>query len=153
MTIKELFEAAVEYDESLLAHTIILLLREGKISLQDEGKVLDTVKLDVEKIKEAVEENELGINPIKLYSLKMDRYRFAWIFAQSSEQATSHFINLHGQKPMNCIEFMMDWEMEIGDRTLTFREYRNEQKEFPCFAGYYDRRDEYLWKFRNEEIT
>lgn len=150
MTIKELFEAAVEYDESYLAHTIILLLREGKISLQDEGKVLDTVQLDVEKIKKAVEENELGVNPIKLFSLKMDQYVFAWIFAKTDKEAVNHFVNLHRKKPINCLEFPMDVEMEIGDREMTFRQLRDEQKHFPSFACYYDKRDEYLWKFRNE---
>lgn len=139
MTIRELYEDAVRYDEKTLAHYIILLLREGKLSLQDKASKMAEVQPNIETLKDMINKNELGLNPVKIYTLKVNSKKFAFIFAESEEKAIEHFKKSHRSEPLNCIEMSLDELMAVGNRFLTFRDYRNELNTFPYLAGYYER--------------
>ena len=139
MTVKELYESAIREEMSELAHCIHHLLSEGKISLDDDSKDIDYSQINIETVVQMVKENVLGFNPMKIFSLKYSDVRYVFIYAKDKQQAKEHFKKLFRKEPMNCIEMYMDERMTVGNRVVTFREYRKEFEHFPAFAGIYEK--------------
>ena len=134
-TIKALYEDAIKYEESLLAHSIFCLLQERKISLEQDDVVLSQVQPDSETLARLMKINYLGFNQIKIFSLKLARQKWAFIFAQTAEEA-QQFLRLQtGCKPLNCLELSPDEVIFTGDRFLNFQELKKEQTQFPCLVG------------------
>ncbi|HSH24221.1 MAG TPA: hypothetical protein VLA13_01585, partial [Massilibacterium sp.] len=129
--------------ESSLAHYILHLLQEGKVTLEDDKSKLDLNQADHEKVKRMIKENHLGFSQIKIFSLKYSDMQFVFIFAESGEIAKKFFRQQFKKEPFTCTEMLMNEPITKGNRTLTFRELRKEFNSFPAFAGIYDRRNGY----------
>ena len=138
-TVKELFNDAVKYEESLLAHYIFFLLQEGKIELSNHK---DTLKFDLaqsEKFQKMYKSNVLGFDQIKIYSLKQRENYFIFIFSKNPKEARELYWRTYAHEPINCMELSPDEIMWYGNRAMTFRDIKKEMKEFPCILGYYEK--------------
>jgi len=139
-TVRELYEESIRYEEKTLAHYILHLLQEGKVSLEDDVDSLDFMQADHEKVAQMIRENKLGFSDIRIFSLKYDNKRFAFIFASSKEEAIQFFRQKFKRKPYNCHEYPLDFPMSRGNEFLTFRDMKKEHSHFPALAGFYERR-------------
>src|SRR5690606_272939 len=138
-TIKELYEDAIKYEESLLAHYIFFLLQEGEISLESDKNAINYQLANSEEFRELYKSNVLGFDQIKIYSLKQDKNTFAFIYAKSEEEAIKHYRLKFRKEPLNCHELSMDQEMAVGNRFINFRDWKKEFKQFPVFVGFYEK--------------
>ncbi|MBU8878182.1 hypothetical protein BGM26_04135 [Bacillus sp. FJAT-29790] len=59
------------------------------------------------------------------------------IYTSSSEEAETHFWRMTGKRALNCLEMSPDEDVFIGYRYLSFREWKKEQRGFPCLVRYY----------------
>lgn len=140
ITVRELYEESIRYEEKTLAHYILHLLQEGKVSLDDDADSLDFTQADHRKVSKMIEQNLLGFSDIKVFSLKYDDKLFAFIFAASKEEAIQFFHQKFKRKPYNCHEYPLDFPMSRGNEFLTFRDMKKEYSHFPALAGFYERR-------------
>ncbi|MCM3111650.1 hypothetical protein [Lederbergia lenta] len=136
-TVKQLYKDAIEFEESTLAHYIVCLLHEGKITLDDNQRVLENVQPDDSKLTKMIKDNQLGFCKVNIYSLKSDQNYFVFIFASNQKNAVEYYKKRFRKIPLNCNELSLDHMMQIGNRYLTFRDLKREQKEFPCIVGFY----------------
>lgn len=143
ITVRELYEDSIRYEEKTLAHYILHLLQEGKVSLDDDADKIYFLQADHEKVAQMIEQNLLGFSNIKVFSLKYDDKRFAFIFAASEEEAIQFFQQTFKRKPYNCHEYPLDFPMSRGNEFLTFRDMRKEHSHFPALAGFYERSELY----------
>jgi hypothetical protein len=142
-TVRELYEESIRYEEKTLAHYILHLLQEGRVSLEDDADTIDFMQADHEKVAQMIGENHLGFSDIRIFSLKYDNKRFAFIFAANEEEAIRFFQQKFKRKPYNCHEYPLDFPMSRGQEFLTFRDMRKEYSNFPALAGFYERSELY----------
>lgn len=138
-TIRELYEACIKYEESTLAHYILHLLQEGKVSLEDDDSSLDLDQADHQVVAEMIEKNQLGFSFIKVFSLKMYANTFVFIFAKSKEEAIHYYQKTFRKAPLNCYEYPLDYRICRGNDFLSFRDLKKEMTEFPVIAGYFEK--------------
>jgi hypothetical protein len=139
-TVRELYEESIRYEEKTLAHYILHLLQERKVSLDDDADKIDFLQADHEKVAQMIVQNQLGFSDIKVFSLKYDDKLFAFVFAASQEEAIEFFQKKFKRNPKNCHEYPLDFPMSRGNEFLTFRDMRKEHSKFPALAGFYERR-------------
>ena len=84
-------------------------------------------------------QNHLGFNKIKVYSLKKDKYKFVFIFAENEKQASEHFQKIFTAAPKNCYEYSLDVDMLRGKQVISIRELRKEHYKFPAMAFIYQK--------------
>ncbi len=137
-TVRDLYTHYVQYENSHMAHLLHHLMKEGHIRQGDDCNKIDYSLVDEAKVNEMVEQNYLCFNPIKIFSLKVDDYLFAFVFAKNEAEAIEFTKGLK-HKPRNCHEYMLDIEMERdGGKVLTFRDMKKEHETFPALAGYFE---------------
>jgi hypothetical protein len=141
MLVKDLYQDCLEYEESSLAHYIHHLLAQGKLSLMNDVSKIDLNQADHQKVKESIQDNLLGIEPVHIFSLKKNANHFVFIFAHSPKEAVAFFKTTFGFKPLNCHEYSLEFEMMRGKVSVTFREMRKEFSSFPAVVGYYRKRE------------
>lgn len=138
-TVKQLFEDAVHYEESLLAHYIFYLLQKGKAKPEDEASEIDFSFSYADEFRNMWEKNLLDIDQTKIYSLKQSKNKFIFIFAENPKEAQELYWRTYAHEPINCMELSPDEIMWYGNRAMTFRDIKKEMKEFPCIIGYYEK--------------
>ncbi|MBM6616975.1 hypothetical protein [Bacillus suaedaesalsae] len=139
MLVKDYYLDCLQYEEATLAHYIHHLLAESKLSLTDDVSKIDLNLADHEKVAELIQKNVLGVHRVNIYSLKINPQQFFFIFAQSPEEAIQFFADNFGQKPLNCVEYPLEFEILRGNEVVTFREMRREFSSFPALVGEYTR--------------
>lgn len=139
MIVNDLYMDCFLYEESALAHYIHHLLTEKKITLDDLESQLDFEQADHQKVAEMIENNVLGIHKVCVFSLKMKPKEFVFIFAENPEEAIQFYIKTFQQQPMNCHEYLLDFEIIRGNGSISFREMRKEFESVPAIAGYFKR--------------
>ena len=142
-TIKELFNECIGNDYSFMAHALYYLLQEGLVVEDDPQTVLDHVDMDVEVVGEWTEKNILGIAVEKVYSLKVSKDAFLFVFAKDPEQAEAFIKKEWGINPLNCHEYPLDTEMVRGKEIVSFREMKKDFLTFPALIGYYKKNPVY----------
>jgi hypothetical protein len=135
MIVKELYEDCFLFEESSLAHYIYHLLAENKISLGDNISKIDLHQANHQKVAELIHNNVLGFHKIGIYSLKMNQKDFVFIFAASELEAIQFYTKTFHQPPLNCHEYSLDFELDRGNGTVSFREMRKEYMSFPVIVG------------------
>ena len=141
MTVGELFQDALQYEESLTAHAVSIGIRKGLWSPADPESVIDWTRLDMDEVTAARDRNDLGLNPVKLYSAPLGDSRFAIIMAETSQDASTAFSRALKRQPrvIHHLPHGMDvttYENDLSD-AQTWREIRNEMNAFPAVAGIY----------------
>lgn len=139
MLVKELYLDSLLNEESALAHLIHHLLSERKVSLEDDISMLDKAQVDREKVAEMIHRNVLGFRKIHMYSLKMSKTTFVFIFAANKQEAIQYFSKTFHQRPLNCCEYLLEYEFARGNEITTFREMKRDHEKFPTIAGYYEK--------------
>ena len=137
MTARELLEAAIEQEEISLVYCLVYLFRTGLI--QENDTDIDFSLVDNQEVGKLIEENQLGIRKIRIFSLKRNRKRYEFIFAEKEEEAAARFRELFHTEPLNIHEYPLDFEMLEGKRVTSFREMRKRFNTFPAYLGYYEK--------------
>ena len=144
MLLKELYMNSLIYEKSPLAHMIHYLLSERKVTLEDDTSVLNTVEVDWQKVKDMIERNVLGFHRIRIFSLKKSSTKFVFIFAENEHEAVNYFSRTFRERPVNCSEYLLDYEFIRGNKTITFRDMKKEHEKFPAIAGIYGKAGLYI---------
>ncbi|WML38677.1 hypothetical protein RCG19_15930 [Neobacillus sp. OS1-2] len=138
-SIREAFEDSIKYDQPSLAHYIFHFVQEGIVKWEDDASVLDFSKGDKIKVQQMIESNLLGFNIIGVFALKQSANRFIFIYAKDEEEAIEFFRKELKSSPKNCHEYLMDFVIEKGNRSISFRDLKKEYERFPAIIGYYER--------------
>lgn len=141
-TVKNLLDDAMKYEMKGLVYCILYALRKKYIQPNDpEEKFFNTrfADTDNEQIARLIESNPLRLDIIKIYSLKMDKRKFAMIYARSREEAIERYKKIFNRTPLNCHEFLLDYEIMQGNKPISYREMRKQFNSFPAYAGYMER--------------
>ncbi|KKK39995.1 hypothetical protein WQ57_01625 [Mesobacillus campisalis] len=137
MLVKDVYLEAITLEASSLAHYIFHLLAEKKISLEDHMDQID--QADQQKVAEMIDNNFLGFHKVGIYSLKRCAKEFVFIFAGSELEAIQFFTRTFRQRPLNCHESCLDFELVRGNEVISFREMKKECERFPAVAGVFVR--------------
>ncbi|MCR2823303.1 hypothetical protein [Lederbergia panacisoli] len=137
-TVKRLFEDAIRYEESFLAHYIYCLLKEEKITLEDDDSILSEVQPDSAKLVKMVKENHLGFCQVKMFALKARNTPWIFIFAKNLEEAEKLLLRETGQRPLRCREIIPDQVVYVNNRFFNFHDLKKQQSKFPCLVGYHE---------------
>ena len=138
-TVQEFFETCIEYEYTGLAHCLLYMLREGRAKPDDRVDQLDFESVDKEKIDQMERKNLLGFNLIKVFSLKIDKDLFVFVFAKTKEEAIEFVRKKLRKKPLNCHEYWLGHELQRGNEVISFRDMRKEHTSFPAIAGFFKR--------------
>jgi len=136
MTIKEFYMDCLRYEKYILVYYIQHLLKEQKINLDDDLEELDFNKADHNKVRELILTNPLGFKKIDLFELSIDRQDSVFIFAANEEDAIGLFQRIFQRMPMKVDRWPLDLEVEMGSRTISFRDLKKYYDHFPVFLGY-----------------
>ncbi|MCM3569319.1 hypothetical protein [Neobacillus mesonae] len=140
MLVKDVYLDCFRFEESTLAHYIYHLLAEKKITLGDNISKLDLKQADHQKAAEIIQQNVLGIYKSGIYSLKMNRTVFVFIYACSQEEAIRFYTQTFRKRPLNCREYPLEFQLARGNGVISFRDMKKEFKSFPAIAGYFMKR-------------
>ena len=135
VTVKEMYVESISNGYSFMAHALYYLLREGLVSPDDPSESIDSKALDYKKVSSLEEENYLGLNMIRSYSLKVDANKFMFVFAKNKTEAISFIKRKYGLTPLNCHEYSLDFSLMRGNAFITFREIKKEFSVFPALIG------------------
>ncbi|MER1986605.1 MAG: hypothetical protein ABS948_12010 [Solibacillus sp.] len=147
VTVKEIFDYAIEREHVFLAHWAFLALQQKLVTNDDKAERLKQVPLDMDVVKEFAERNVLGMRVIKLYVVRDANDYYAFYFANNSLEASM----LHTQKfgkPRSIVEApsLMHRYMHIAaieDHAFLI-DYRKRFVEFPVYIGHAKANEHYL---------
>lgn len=137
ITVKESFDHAVKEGLNLYAHTLFYALQKGKVTSTSDVEEVNLTDAEMSEAVAMKEKNMLGINPINLYAIKLDKCYFAIYLARSSETAQKLHVQKFGK--IGVAHDMSDkMYTEIWDdpkkRSVSFMEIREKTKELPTFV-------------------
>ncbi|UGB33196.1 hypothetical protein [Metabacillus sp. B2-18] len=139
MKVKEYFEEVVRLEESTLAHYLFHLVKEKKISSNDDVSKIDLNQANHQIVAEMIQKNLLSFRKVRIYSLKQNKNDFVFIFARSKKDAIQHYKETYFHAPLNCIESTLDHHFYIGNDIISFRDMKKEFSRFPAIAGSFSR--------------
>jgi hypothetical protein len=91
------------------------------------------------KVAEMVDNNILSFQKINIFSLKKSKNEFVFIFAAKQQDAIQLYTETYHQLPLNCLEYLLDFQLVRGNEVLSFRDLRKEMESFPSITGCYKR--------------
>lgn len=138
-TINEQMADALHYEETLLAHALLLGIQKGYWTGDD--RKADFGKLDMDELLAMREKNVLGIRFIHLYSSPLGDGEFAMIFAANEKDVREVFQEKMKRpcEKMHRLDYGLDQSF-YDPNTKKFRywrEYRSTFNKFPAFACIY----------------
>ncbi|MEK3955336.1 hypothetical protein [Psychrobacillus sp. FSL K6-1464] len=141
ITVKELFDGAVEYDMKFVAHAIFWALSEKIIGLEDDANKLQEIVLNQEAIQKLTDQNILGIERIKLFVITTNNPSlFAFYFAEDILAASGLHQNLFGEQGTKITKStrLMSKYMHFATPNLStnFFEYRKRFVQYPAYIGH-----------------
>jgi hypothetical protein len=137
MLVRDVYLDSLRYEETSLAHCIHHLLEEKKISLDDDMSQIDLNQVDPQKVAEMIGNNVLGIQKLNIFSLKRSKNEFVFIYAARQKDAIQLYTETYHQHPLNCLEFLLDFQLIRGNEIISFRDMRKEFVSFPAVVGCY----------------
>jgi hypothetical protein len=137
MLVRDVYLDSLLYEETSLAHCIYHLLEEEKISLDDDMSQIDFDQVDPQKVAEMISKNVLGIQKLNIFSLKRSKTEFVFIFATRQQDAIQLYTETYHQLPLNCLEYLLDFQLVRGNEVVSFRDMRREFVSFPAVVGCY----------------
>lgn len=141
ITVKELFEGAVECDMKLVAHTVFWAMSERLVSSEDDSNKLNDIPLNQEKIQELANKNVLGIERIKLFVIRTNTPNlYSFYFAENALDANALHQNLFGEQGTSISNGarLMPKRMffETSNVSMNFFEYRKRFVQYPVYVGH-----------------
>lgn len=76
---------------------------------------------------------------VGIYSLKMSKKDFVFIFAGSKQEAIQFYVKAFNQFPLNCHEYSLDYQLSRGYSAISFREMIKEFEIIAAIAGCFRR--------------
>jgi hypothetical protein len=140
MLVKEMYHDCLYYEEFTLTYYLYHLLAEKKISLDDDVSKIDLEQADHQKVLMLIQNNVLGIHKTRIFSLKMNRKAFVFIYARSEDEAIQFYHQFFHRTPLNCHEYPLEFELNRESGNISFRDMKKEFRSFPAIAGYFTRR-------------
>jgi hypothetical protein len=137
MLVRDVYLDSLRYEETSLAHCIHHLLEEKKISLDDDMSQLDFNQANLQIVAEMVGNNVLGFQKLNIFSLKRSKNEFVFIFAAKQQDAIQLYTETYHQLPLNCLEYLLDFQLTRGNEVISFREMRKDFMSFPSVVGCY----------------
>jgi hypothetical protein len=137
MLVRDVYLDSLRYEETSLAHCIHHLLEEKKIALDDDMSQIDFNQVDPQKVAEMIGNNVLGFQKMNIFSQKRSKNEFVFIFAARQEDAIQLYTKTYHQLPLNCLEFMLDFQLIRGNEIISFRDMRKEFVSFPSLVWCY----------------
>jgi len=141
ITVKELFEGAIEYDMKLVAHTVFWALSEKLVSYEDDANKLKQITINEEVIQELTYKNVLGIERIKLFVISTHTPDlFAFYYAENPLDANGLHQTLFGEQAFKISKAtrLMAKPMDFATQNLSmnFYEYRKQFIQYPAYIGH-----------------
>lgn len=137
-TIRELYANAFSLEQPFMLYGIYLLAEQNLIDWESDEETLNFDSLTFQEINAAIKENPLGMNVIRLYTMKIRDNEFAFILAKNEKEAVSEFKNVHHAEPVFTVDITnkIDTSMydEKSKQYLSFQEIRNETTAFPHYV-------------------
>jgi len=103
--------------------------------MEDHIDCIDFEQANHQRVAELIQTNHLGIRKLGVYSLKRNAKDFVFIYAYGEQEASEFFTKTFQQRPLNCHEYSLDFELARGNVVITFREMKKEFGRFPAIAG------------------
>lgn len=140
MNVMELMQESIRYDETFLAYAIFWGIQKNVFRGNHDCNSIDFNLVNVSETKEMMNQNILGIEMIRLYSMKMEDGRFAIVLAKQETDAKGKFLSEYGKLPRRVIDISekMDTSFyfeKIGHRSI--REIKESILEFPYLVMVY----------------
>lgn len=141
VTVKEVFDLAVEMDLYKLAHRVYWAITQAKVTLTDCSKKLEQIEYDESAIEKMVETNLLGIGKVKLFVIQTGNPKwYAFYLSESGLEANSMHIEKFREQPKNITrsDRLMVPLMSFVDKgtEMSIYEYRKKVVEFPAYVGH-----------------
>ncbi|BAQ11129.1 diadenosine tetraphosphate (ap4a) hydrolase and other hit family hydrolases [Bacillus sp. OxB-1] len=151
VTVREVFDLAMETDMIRLAHSIYWAFRERLVELQDDSEMLLGIDYDDPTIDRMTERNALGIGRIQLFVLETASVGwYSFILAENSFEAFHLHMDLFNEEPKNVTKAgrLMIPEMLLADtgEEVSLYEYRKSVKAFPAYVGHAKARQRVLYR-------
>jgi hypothetical protein len=138
MLIRDVYLDSLRYEETSLAYLIHHLLEEKKLTLDDDDMShIDFNQANLQKVADMVDKNVLGFQKVNIFSLKKSKNEFVFIFASKQQDAIQLYTETYYHLPLNCLEFLLDFQLVRGNEVISFRDVRKEMESFPSIAGCY----------------
>ncbi|HJF32796.1 MAG TPA: hypothetical protein K8V56_13620 [Sporosarcina psychrophila] len=153
VSVKEVFDLAVELDLDKLAHRVYWALTQQKASLTDSSDKLTTIQYDEDAIESLIEKNSLGIGRVKLFVIQTSKPGwYAFYFAQSGLEASSLHSGMFNEKPTSIVNAprLMIPLMTFAETGVEMNLYERRKKliEFPAYIGHAEAGKHVLYKMR-----
>lgn len=153
VSVKEVFDLAVELDLDKLAHRVYWALAQQKASLTDSSDKLTEIQYDERAVESLIEKNTLGIGRIRLFVIQTNNPGwYAFYFAQNSLEASSLHSSLFHEKPVSIVSAprLMIPLMTFSETgvEMSLYEHRKKMIEFPAYVGHAEAGKHVLYKVR-----
>ncbi|PIC63389.1 hypothetical protein CSV79_12185 [Sporosarcina sp. P13] len=141
VTVQDLFNYAVEFDLSHLAHSIFWALSHKKVRVEEDHEQLKKVNFDEVAIKQLMEDNLLGIGKVKLFVMEtQEKDWFAFYLAEHSLDAYRLHEDLFRgpQRKITRADRLMVRFMAFAKtgEEMTVYAYKKEVVAFPAYVGH-----------------
>ncbi|GEN83599.1 hypothetical protein SLU01_19110 [Sporosarcina luteola] len=151
VTVREMFDFAIETDGLNLAHRIYWALSENLVQLEDDSEKLDAIHYDESAIYSMVERNVLSIGRIKLFVIQTSNEKwYSFILAENSLDAYRLYADLFREKPRKVTrsDRLMIPTMDIADtgQQTNLYEYRKNVVQFPAYVGHAEANTKVLYR-------
>lgn len=141
VTVKEVFDFAVETDMVLLAHKVYWAISKQLVSLEDDTDKLKLIDYDEQEIDGLIKRNMLDIGRIKLFVIQTNQEGwFSFYFAENSLDAYrlhSELFRERGGKITQADRLMIP-VMAFADSGKEERllDYKKNVVEYPAYVGH-----------------
>jgi hypothetical protein len=79
--------------------------------------------------------NVFGFQQLNLFSLKNSKNEFVFIFAAKQQDVIQLYTKTYHQLPLNCLKYLLDFQLTRGNEVISFRDMRREFLSFPAVVG------------------
>ncbi|MGB2871789.1 hypothetical protein [Psychrobacillus psychrotolerans] len=142
MTIGENFSVALNDGVDLLAYSIYWSIKSGICQAHDDISMFKPELVNIKDVNRMREQNELGIQTIKLFSMPTEPGVCLYVLAENEQSARGAYLNEIGTLPKSIedISHQIDrsfWIEDIGYKMV--REMKDEILMFPAILFEYEK--------------
>jgi|GEM_PF-3614904 len=142
-SIRDLYADAMIFENPFMAYGIFLMAARDLIDWDADENTLTFDPLSFDEINAAIKLDALNLKKVNLYSMKIKNNLFAFILSNNEKSAIAEFIRVNRKEPLFTAEVngYMGRSMyyEETKKTLSFREVRDQVKEFPHYVCDYEK--------------
>lgn len=154
ITVKEMFDYAMEFDMKRLAHQIFWAITADKVQLTDDSNRLLKIHFDTETVQNMTEQNVLGLGRVKLYVVPSFNW-YAFYYAKNILEVSGLHKSLFNEHPSRIIEspslqtkvmYFVDLDIEYA-----LIDYKKTIVEFPIYLGHAAPKEYHLYRLDRQQ--